>query len=236
MFLLNKIKYLIDIMNLKYKKFKYKKYLSNSHKSGTSKSRVGKDYTLNFSSEFENKKKLVEEKLENLVKKAKNNPYRLIRYVEKQGTPVYRIKNANKILNLINEAEGFITPKKGLKAVYLNAVLNHKFSFNLDECFVMRNMELDPYYAIYQFYSWFTFKAGFAGYEYDTQEKFKRLRLSQNKSEEIENFSISDILAVKEAIRRDVEAIDFVIKVARNKDGAKEAFEKMLAGKEKISL
>ena len=236
MFILDKIKYFINILNLKFTKYKYRKYLCNSNVSGDVKNKIGKDYTLNFSSAFETRKKSVEEKIETLVKKAQNNPYRLIKFVEKQGTTVYKIKNADKILNLINETEGFITPKKGLKALYLNAVLNHKLSFNFKECFIMRNMEIDPYYAIYNFYSWFAFKSGFAGYDYDSQEKFKRLGYSQNKSEEIDSFSISDILSVKEAIRRDVEAIDFVIRIAKNKDGAKAAFEKMLARNESVTL
>ena len=236
MFLLDKIKYLISLINLKFTKYKYRKYLCNSSKSRDIKNYTGKDYTLKFSSKFDDRKKIVEEKIEKLVQKAQNNPYRLIRYIEKQGTAVYKIKNANKILNLINETEGFIPPKKGFKAAYLNAILNHKLSFNLKECFIMRDIEIDPYYAIYHFYGWFTFKAGFAGYEYEAQEKFKKLKLSSDKTEDIDNFSISDILDVKEAIRRDIEAINFVIRIARNKDGAKEAFEKMLKGTERVTL
>ena len=149
-------------------------------------------------------------------------------YIEKHGTKIYKIGAADKILALINETEGFITPKKGLKALYLNFVLNNKISLSFKESFIMRNLPLDPYYTIHQFYVWYCFKSGFAGYEYETQEKFNRIINAKNKKEKINKLSISDILAVKEAIHRDVEAIDFVIKTAKNNDGAKAAFQKLV--------
>ena len=215
-------------LHLKFLKLKYRKYLKTSHNSSGVKNIVGNDFSIRFDCAFEDKKKEVEKKVETLVKKAKNNPYRLIAYIEKHGTPVYKIKNADKILSVINETEGFITPKRGLKAIYLNAVINKKLSTRFEECFIMRNLSLDPYYTIHQFYSWYAFKSGFAGYEFEAQEKLKKLFCSKNRCETINNFGISDILEVKEAINRDKEALDFVIRLATNTDGAKNAFNKMI--------
>ena len=215
-------------IHLKFLKLKYKKYLKTSHNSGGVKNIVGNDFSLRFDCVFEDRKKEVQKKVETLVKKAKNNPYRLIAYIEKHGTPIYKIEKADKILSVINETEGFITPKRGLKALYLNAVINKKLSAKFGECFIMRNLTLDPYYTIHQFYSWYAFKSGFAGYEYEAQEKYKKLFSSKNRSGVINTFGISDILEVKEAINRDKEALDFVIKLATNTEGAKNAFSKML--------
>ena len=226
----------INEFNLKFTKYKYRKYLKTSIKSGEVKSLESADYSAKFSCIFEDRKKEVEKKVENIVKKAKNNPYKLIGYVEKHGTNVYKIKNADKILALINETEGFITPKKGIKALYLNLIINKKFSFKFRECFIIRDLALDPYCMIHQFYTWYAFKSGFAGYEYETQEKFNNLINSKDKKEKIDNFSISDILALKEAIHRDIEAIDFVIKLAKNSDGAKAAFQKMLSRVENVNI
>ena len=89
-------------------------------------------------------------------------------------------------------------------------------------------MALDPYCAILQFYNWYAFKSGFAGYEYEAQEKFKAVTTSKNRREKMDTLSISDILAVKEALRRDVEALEFVINISKNTDGAKNAFLKMV--------
>ncbi len=223
-------------LNLKYSKFKYRKYLNNTNRSRNVKSIVGENYSVRFSCVFEDRKKEVEKKVENIVNKFKRNPYKLINYVEKHGTKIYRISSADKILALINETEGFITPKKGLKALYLNFILNKKISFSFKECFVMRNLPLDPYYTIHQFYTWYGFKSGFAGYEYKAQEKFNQVMNAKNKKEKINNLSISDILAVKEAIHRDVEAIDFVIKIAKNNDGAKAAFEKLMSKTASVNI
>ena len=93
----------------------------------------------------------------------------------------------------------------------------------------MRNLPPDVYCTILQFYNWYAFKSGFAGYEYETQEKFKTIINSKNIQKDIDKLSISDIITVKEAIRRDIEALNFVISLAKNTDGTKNAFEKMIA-------
>ena len=217
----------IKNLTLKYNKFKYRKYLDNSNKSQDLKTIVGKDYTVKFSAAFEKRKKEIEKEIENIVKKADNNPYELIKYIKNNGTEVYKRKNANKILALINETEGFITPKKGVKALYLNFVLNKKISLKSKECFIMRDLAIDPYCMLHQFYIWYGFKSGFAGYEYETQENFNSIVYGKNRKEKIDNLSIAEILALKEALHRDVEAIDFVIKLTKEKEGAKAAFKKL---------
>lgn len=232
----DKIINLYGKINLNFLKFKYRKYLNTSHKTGGITNIIGQDFSMRFDSKFKNRKNELDKRVEHLVKKAKNNPYRLLAYIEKHSTPVYKIKNADKILSIINEKEGFITPKKGLKALYLNLIICKKLSFYFDECFILRNLSLDPYCMIHQFYSWYAFKSGFAGYEYDSQEKLKKLINAKNFSAEVNTLGISDILEVKEAIRRDIEALDFVINLARNTDGAQKAFNKILNGTSAVNI
>lgn len=227
---------ILKILNLKFTKYKYRKYLKTSNVNGGVTNVIGKDYTLRFDSAFEERKKEIQKQVAEIVKQKKNNPYKLISYIKKHNTKVYKLKNANKILSLINENEGFITPQKGLKALYLNIILNKKLSFCFEECFIMRDMVLDPYYTIHQFYSWFAYKSGFAGYEYEAQSKLKAIFNSKNKNDEICKLSISDIFAVKEAVRRDIEALDFVIALAKNTEGAKKAFNKMLSKTEPVNI
>ena len=215
-------------LHLKFLKYRFRKYLKTSHSGGGVKNIVGKDFSVRFDSVFEQRKKEIEKKVENIVKKAKNNPYRLIAYIEKQGTNVYRINNADKILAPINETEGFITPKKGIKALYLNLVLFKKLSLKFDECFILRNLSLDPYCTIHQFYCWYAFKSGFAGYEYEAQENLKKVLYSNNRKEKLNSLSLSEIIASKEAIKREIEALDFVINLSKNTEGSKKAFEKLI--------
>ena len=223
-------------LNLKFTKYKYRKYLKTSNTSCGVKNIEGKDFSVRFDCALEERKKEIQKKVEHIVKKAKNNPYRLIAYIEKHGTPIYKIKCADKILALINETEGFITPKRGLVALYLNFIVNKKISLEFAECFIMRNLALDPYYTIHQFYNWYSYKSGLAGYEIEAQKKLKSLLTSKNRNQTINSFGISDILAVKEAIHRDIEALDFVINLAKNTDGAKKAFGKMIAKEVPVNI
>ena len=223
-------------INLKFKLFKYRKYINSTQNSNGVKNIIGKDYSVRFDSVFEERKKEIQKEIENIVKSVKNNPYKLIEYIEEHGTKVYKIKNANKILAVIDETEGFITPKKGIKALYLNFIINKTFSAAFNECFIMRDLAVDPYYTIHQFYNWYAFKSGFAGYEYEAQEKFKKVIYSKNRKEDIDTLSIADILAVKEAIHRDVEAINFVINLAKNTDGTKQAFQKIIKKTSSVNI
>jgi len=226
----------IKVINLKYTKFKYRKYLIRSNCVNGIKSAEGKDYSLRFDCAFKDKKKEVLQKVEHIVKKAKNNPYKLLSYIEKHGTKIYKIKNADKILSLVNETEGFITPKKGIKAIYLNLMILKRFSLSFAECFIMRNLQPDPYCTIHQFYTWYAFKSGFAGYDYKTQEKFHSVVFAKNRESVIDKLSVSEILSVKEAIHRDVEALEFVINISKKTDGAKSAYKKMLLATEPVNV
>lgn len=219
---------LINNLNSKFLEFRYRKYLNSSNKNGGQKCYIGKDYSAKFSCKLEENKKNLKIKVTEIIKNSNNNPNELISYIESNGTKIYKVKKADKILALINETEGFITPKKGLKALYLNIILNKKVSFKLNECFIFKNLSLDFYYLLHHFYNWYAFKSDFAGYEYETQENFNQIFNSKNQRETIKNLSISEILAVKEAINRDMEAINFVIELAKNNDSAKKIFKEML--------
>ena len=62
----------------------------------------------------------LEDELTNILKTYDYNPEKILEYVEKQGTQVFRIKNSSNILHPIRESEGFILPAKGGKALYLS--------------------------------------------------------------------------------------------------------------------
>ena len=67
--------------------------------------------------------------------------------VSTKQTKVYKLKNADKILSLISENEGFITPQKGLKALYLNNQYKEKIHKQRDlymykNNYLLRNKEI----------------------------------------------------------------------------------------------
>lgn len=236
MSLLLKVYKIIGFINLYFLKFKYRKYLNASTSYNDLKCIEGSNYSLRFSAKQDMKKNDAEKKIIKIVKENKNNPYRLLEYIKQHGTKVYYLRNADKILSLFNLNEGFIPCRNGLKGLFLNLLLNKSFDFNFKSAFVMRKLEIDPYYMIHQFYIWYMFNDGFAGFEQNSQENLNRLINSKNPNLHINKFSISDILEVKEAIRRDSDAIKFVINLAKNSDGVKSAYVKMLTQKEGIKV
>lgn len=182
--------------------------------------------TLTIDNGAEKKKTMNEEKIENIVEKCLKNPEKFFEYIKGAKTPVYKIKNADKILSLINEQEGFILPQNGFKALYLNLILNKKLSTKTTEMFVLRNYNVNSYAIAYQFYNWYGYKMKLEGFEESTQKKFKNV-FEICETNKIDDLSFEEILELKSAIKRDIEAIDFVKKLAVKNQMAKKNLDKI---------
>ena len=130
----------------------------------------------------------------------------------------------------IGEEEGFVPPKKGLKALYLNFFVSllcdkkFKLSFKTQELFVLRDMEINVYYMLHQFHKWYGFKKNLPGYDDKSQQLFKR---NLDKMTEDKVLTVDEIVMLKEAIARDAQATDFVIKLSKENDGARNVIKKI---------
>ena len=166
----------------------------------------------------------------NIVKKYLKNPEGMLDYIEQHGTPVYRIDNADVLLDFIKEEEGLILPKKGFKALYLNVLLavfgKKKLTLKMSagDMFILRNMPVNVYSMLHQFHKWMSFKMNLPGCEDETQSLMRDMMYNRTGSGEL---SIDEIMALKDAIARDREAIDFVINLAKETEGAKNAMKKL---------
>ena len=176
-------------------------------------------------------KELIEKEIENIAKKYLSKPKELFEFINKKGTSVHIINNADKILNLINESEGFVLPQKGLKALYLNLILNKKFSFDIQETFILRNYNTVECVLLYQLYNWYCFKKKMEGFEVEAQNKFKNVFKICSSKEEFDNLSFDDLLLLKTAVRRDIEAIEFVESFISKNSKAKKKLKELKAGK-----
>ncbi len=185
--------------------------------------------TLSIKDENYKKDKVNQEKIEKLIENHINEPQKLFDFIKGAKTPIYKIKNADKILAKINEQEGFILPKKGLKALYLNLILNKKIAFETSEIFVLRSYDVNIYAFIYQFYNWYCYKMKLSGFENDTQEYFKHI-FEICETNKIDLLNYEEILNLKSAIKRDIEAIDFVKKMAQKFSMQKKNLEKIKQG------
>ena len=186
--------------------------------------------TLTINSTAKEKTKANRERIEKILDLYYKEPKKIFDYIKGAKTPVHIIKNADKILNFINEDEGFILPKKGFEALYLNLMLNKTFSLQTTEMFVMRSYNVNIYALIYQFYNWYCYKMKLDGYENETQEQFKHV-FEICETSKIDNLSFREILGLKSAVRRDIEAIEFVQQFAKKKTMAKKNLEKIKQGK-----
>ena len=187
--------------------------------------------TLSLSSLADAEKEQLEAELTNILKAYDYNPQRILEYVKAQGTDVVFAKDASKVLNPIGETEGFIYPAHGSKALYLSLGINRKFSLKTNEMFVLSTGEINKYYFLYHLYNWFAFKHNIAGMDSESQELLKKYLFTNSDTKELQ---LEEIFKLKDAIKQDKASIEFVIKLCRNYDGAKQALDKLQNGGAKL--
>ncbi len=180
--------------------------------------------TVDLSTLAENEKQKLEDEIILILKKCSCSPEEILEYVNTQGTKVVYLDNASKILNPIGENEGFIYPARGSKALYLGAGVLQKFTLKTPEMFVLSKGKINKYYFIYHFYNWFAFKNNISGLDTEAQELLKKYLYD---SSDTKSLQLADIYKLKDAIKQDKAAIEFVIKLCRSYEGTKQALEKM---------
>lgn len=204
---------------------KLNKHLKSSSTNSTSKMILGKGVTVTLNAETEKNKELVKKNVTDIVNSCANNPEKLLQYAESKGTKICKMDNADKILNVIKEEEGLITPLEGIEALYINIVTNSGFSFKSKPMFVMRNGEIDPYYMAHQFYKWYALNMNLPGFDFLSQKIFKIYLNSDGAI--LSNLNLDELTGLKEAINRDKEATDFALMLAKHHEGSKKVLEKM---------
>ena len=180
--------------------------------------------TLDLNTMADIEKQKLEDEINLILKKYNYEPKEILNYIRNQGTKIYFVDNASKLLNPIGENEGFIYPASGSLALYLSLAAEKKPRLKTDEMFVLSKGEINKYYFIYHFYNWFAFKHGIAGMDANSQKLLKKYLYSGVETKELQ---LSEIYQLKDAIKQDKASIEFVIKLCRNYDGAKQALDKM---------
>lgn len=207
------LNFLLFLQNL----FK-KKNKSNFFTDSSIKSSVNSAAIVELNSKYETTKKEVEQIATKIVKKYFGDIDKTVNILEKRGIRVYRTKFAVDILKNINEKQGFLTPLRGFKAFYLNflisLIFDKKLSFaaKTPSMFVFTAAPIDKYFLASQVYRFVAFKKKLPGFEYSVQEKFKKIYKNPN-MKNFNNLTAGDIFALKEAIARDVESVDFAMKL-----------------------
>lgn len=99
-------------------------------------------------------------------------------------------------------------------------LLFKKIGFKTEPIFLLDEGQLDQYAMIHQFYKWYAMKINMPGFDPTAQENFRKF-VDEKSYLNLNNLSVEDIMALKEAIARDVDAIDFVQKLQNKTKEAK---------------
>lgn len=205
------------------------KHLDTKFSSSTSKTVISGTETLTITAKTNQNIELVKKNVSDIMSSCANNPQKLLEYIEAQGTKVYKLKNASKILKPIGEEEGLITQLKGVKAFYLNFLIKHKFGLSFTPAIVLSEGTIEPYYMLREFYKWYSLNMKLPGFNFEAQENFKKYLKNVN-DPSIKKLNYRDMLELKEAIARDSEANEFVINAVKEKEGSTNVFKKMNNG------
>lgn len=204
------------------------RHLRTSSSNSTSKTVVSKGVTMTLNAETERNKDLALKNVSDIIKGCNSDISKLLAFIESKGTKVIRLENADKILSVIKEEEGLITPLEGIEALYINTVTHSGFSLKSKPMFVMRNGQIDPYYMAHQFYKWYALQMKLPGFDFMSQKIFKIYLNSDGAI--LSNLTLDEMTGLKEAIARDQEATTFALDLAKQKEGSKKVLEKMQDG------
>lgn len=172
-----------------------------------------------------------------ILKEAVNNPEMLVNFVKSKGAIVAKSRFMVPVLFLFGEQTGFLPPLKGFKAfmlcIILNIISKAKLSigFETPAIFALDNKPVNIYFLSHQFHLWLSYVNELPGFDETTRKNFKNVWDSNADSMEVSKLSMAEILSLKDAIARDIEAIKFVKEMAREFVGQKQSLQKIKEGK-----
>lgn len=203
---------------------------NSSYNSGTGKKVISSTETLTLSSKTNELIKSVKEEVIAINTAADFNTEFLLKYIEDNGTKVFRISNATSLLNKVNEHTGFITPLEGAKAAYINTITGSGLKAGTEAMFIIdSDKEIDYYMLLREFYLWISYKKNLGGFDFKTQEIFKKYMLEKN-NPAMSKLNYDTMCELQEALARDSEANEFVIEIVKQKDGSANVLKKIQEG------
>lgn len=180
---------------------------------------------LTLDSIAESEKQKMEEELFLILKSYNYEPKEILNYIEKHDTKVFYLKN-ERLLNIIGEEFGFIYPQKGMRALFLGLITEKKILFKTNDSFIVSSGNINQYYFIYNFYNWYAYKHGIEGLDTDTQKLLNKF-LSNPTNDDFSQLQLAEIYKLKDAIKQDKSAIEFVFKLCQRFEATKKAMEKI---------
>ncbi len=205
------------------------KHLRTSATNSTSKRVIAGNCSLTLNTETNKNIELVKQNMLDIVKNSNFTVEFLLDLIKQKGVKVVYLKDAYKILALLNAEEGLVLERKGFEALMLNLIAGNGFGLSTKPVFVLEKDCNDFYFLLFHFYKMHSYFQKLPGLDYNSQELFRIYSRDPEKCD-LTQLGFEEMTALKEAIARDNEASEFVIEVAKQKDGAKNAMAKLKDG------
>lgn len=219
------------------------KFLEKMNKDNASKDKLKKTYItecedLTLSSKAKKLSEQLNELAKNLVKASKDDYSGLLAIMQSGNVKIIVNQSLKLPMKLLGYEEGLIPSHCSIKALFLSICIklftksDIKISFELPDLFITSKKKLDFYFLAHQFYHFLSYKNNLPGYDYKTFSLFTNLMHTKNISiVSFRNMNLDKMLALKDIIERDKEAINFVQTFARENIGAKNCINEILSGK-----
>ena len=227
--LFQKVLYLFLSVKEKSLRLRLDKYLKRSAVNSTSKKIIDGASSLSLTSETQKNLDVVRSNMTELVKNAEFNPDFLVKHIKETGYKILFIKDIQKILKLINEEHGLILERKGFNAFILNLLTNSGIKFSSKPVFIFELSAKDFYLLLFNVYKLEGYLRKLPGYDYESQKLFRKFYKAAEKAD-VSQLTFEELNSLKEAVARDNEASEFVINIAKERDGAKNAALKIKDG------
>ncbi|MBR6163221.1 hypothetical protein IKQ26_04985 [bacterium] len=233
----------LDKLKEKYRDFLMKQYVKNAKKQGlaggsyvgsSSKAIVSDGATMRLDSKTENLKQLIKDSAKKELVKYLQNPEELLKDLRQGGVTIHQTKYSKVILSNIDEEEGFIVGQEGFYAFKLNMLLASfalqpfSFSFKTKPMFILSDEKFDIFLFAEHFYKFLAYKHKLSGLDFRSQKKCSRInKYAPDSTSVYEKMPLNDLLALKEAVARNIEAVTFAAEFTKEFKTSKKAFDNM---------
>jgi len=226
----------------KYRNFIFGRYLDDvkkrasggAYSGASSKTVISNGVTMRLVTKTENLKQLVKDSAKKEIVKYINEPEKFLDYLKKDGATIFRTKYAKAILSKIDESEGFIVGQEGVYALKLNFLLfsfglqPFKISFKTTPMFIIDDAPFNIYTFAEYYYKYLALKHKMSGLDFKSQKKFSRInKYAPDDDKVFERMALNELLALKEATARNIEAVSFAAEFTKEYKTSKKAFDKM---------
>lgn len=190
------------------------------------------DDSLSISGKLTLVKQEINKEAREIIKEALENPEILPEFIKSKGTLIIKARHMDKILALLGEETGFVTPMSGIRALFFTLMTRLFCNVKLEpgckipEFFAFNEEPVDIYTFSHQFHLWLSYQNKLPGFEEKNMKNFKTFWHSQSTA----FFSVEEIISLKDIIARETEAVDFVTEIAREFVGQKNSLQKIREG------